>query len=122
MELITHNIPALFPVPPQYLRNAQREGQKSRVNLKAKIEQNQRPGDSPPALRVKQKGGAPKGNRNALRHGLYSGALADLRRRARLCIALLRLAAAEYDARAAAIDAETSMRLSAARCPAWPRG
>ena len=42
-------------------------------------------------LRVKNRGGAPKGNRNALKHGLRSAALIAFRRRIRLHIAKVRM-------------------------------
>src|SRR5665213_4181655 len=44
-----------------------------------------------PVLRVKNRGGAPKGNRNALKHGLRSAALIAFRRRIRLHIAKVRM-------------------------------
>lgn len=62
-----------------------------------------------PALRLKKKAGAPKGNKNALRHGRYAAEArarharyADLRRRANLFIAHIEVLVRERRAREAA--------------------
>jgi hypothetical protein len=39
-----------------------------------------------PVLQIKNKGGAPKGNRNALKHGRYTAEIRDLKRRVRFTI------------------------------------
>jgi hypothetical protein len=110
LHFSTYHISPRKEFPPHILRLAKRVGQKSRINSKAKSEQNQRPDDLRPVLRLKRKAGAPKGSRNALKHGLYSGALIGLKRRARLAIANLKLATAQVKLQAAEIEADAAIK------------
>lgn len=52
-------------------------------------------GHFPNRIKVKSKGGAPKGNRNAFKHGLYAAALEAFRREVRHQIMVTQLLIAE---------------------------
>jgi uncharacterized protein YjcR len=56
---------------------------KSQNNRKGKIVEKQGAGNSPPVLRAKSKGGAPKGNSNAFKHGRFTARAIALRKRIR---------------------------------------
>ena len=113
-----YNISSRKEFPPHILRIAKIAKQKSRINSKAKDEQNQSQTVQPPYLKLKRKSGAPKGNRNALKHGLYSGEMTEMKLRVRRAVADLKLAGALVRLEAARMDAETAaMRRAAER--AW---
>lgn len=110
MFLQDYNISTRKEFPPHILRIAKIAKQKSRINPKAKTKQNQSQTVQPPDLRLKRKPGAPKGNRNARKHGLYSGEMAAMRLQVRLALAEAKQAAAQMRMLAALMDAETRRR------------
>ncbi|HEY8950778.1 MAG TPA: hypothetical protein VIM56_17965 [Rhizomicrobium sp.] len=93
--------------------------QKSRINSRAKGEQNQRQTVQPPHLKLKRKSGARKGNRNALKHGLYSGELIDMRLRVRQAVAEAAMATANARIVAAMMDAESKRRAAEQASLRW---
>ena len=114
MFLIDYNISPRKEYSPHILRMAKTAKAKSRINSKVKSERNQSGNVQTAHLKLKRKPGAPKGNRNARKHGLYSGEMLALMAQARRVIAEMKLAAALVRAEAARMDAESSRRLSAA--------
>lgn len=114
MFLRDYNISARKEFPPHILRMAKIARQKSKINSKAKSEQNQSQNVQPPTLKLKRKAGAPKGNRNALKTGAYTGEMGHLMTRARLAIAECKSAAAQVRLQATLMDMETRARLRAA--------
>ncbi|HEY8947269.1 MAG TPA: hypothetical protein VIM56_00135 [Rhizomicrobium sp.] len=84
---------------------------KSKINLRAISEPKQRFRIKRPKSPNKNKGGAPKGNRNAQKHGLYTKEIREMRLTVRRMIAQLRLEAALVRADAAWMDAQTFARL-----------
>ena len=109
MNSVTYNISAKPSFPPHILRIAKIARQKSRINAKAKGEENQSQTVQPPVLKLKCKPGAHKGNRNALKHGLYSEPVLALKRNVSYAISRLRRAASEIRFKAAMMDAETAI-------------
>lgn len=101
--------PAEVAVQAHYLRGAR---QKSKINLRAFNTPEQALKRKRPKLCRKNKGGAPKGNRNARKHGLYSEEMRELRLTVRRAIAQLNMAAALVHAEAARMDAEILSRLA----------
>jgi hypothetical protein len=114
MTSVSYNISPEIVFPPHILRMAKIAKQKSRINAKAKGEQNQGEMAQPPHLKLKRKPGARKGNRNALKHGLYSSALIGMKRRVSCTVAELKHAAAQVRFQAAMMDAETAFKPRAA--------
>lgn len=110
MFLQDYNISTRKEFPPHILRIAKIAKQKTRINPKAKTKQNQSQTVQPPDLRLKRKPGAPKGNRNARKHGLYSGEMAAMRLQVRLALAEAKQAAAQMRMLTALMDAETKRR------------
>ena len=117
---LDYNISARKEFPPYILRIAKIAKQKSKINSKAKAEQNQSQTVRPADLKLKRKPGAPKGNRNARKHGLYTGEMRDLRLRVRLVIADAKCAVAEARMVAALMDAESRLRASGLALPDLP--
>lgn len=115
MFLQDYNIYARKEYPPHILRIAKIAKQKSRINSTAKGERIQSQTVQPPHLKLKRKPGARKGNRNALKHGLYSGAMIAMQLEVRMAIAEAKCAVAEARMVAALMDAETRRRRYAAR-------
>lgn len=112
--LQSYNISPRKEYPPHILRIAKNARQKSKINSKAKGQQNQSQNVQPPHLKLKRKPGAPKGNRNALKTGLHTGEMRALKVKVRRVIAEAKFAAALVQAEAARMDAETAVRLRAA--------
>ena len=112
MFLQDYNISVRKEFPPHILRIAKIAQQKSRINSKAKDKQNQSQTVQPPYLKLKRKAGARKGNRNARKHGLYSGEMTVLRLHVRLAIAEAKQAAAQVRMLAALMDADSRRRVS----------
>jgi hypothetical protein len=110
MYILDYNISANKEYPPHILRIAKIARQKSRINAKAKTEQNQSQIVRPPYLKLKRKAGARKGNRNALKHGLYSGEMTARMREVRMAIAEARIATAQVRMVAALMDAQSKRR------------
>jgi hypothetical protein len=110
MFLQDYNISARKEFSPHILRVAKIARQKSRINSKAKTEQNQSQTVQPPHLKLKRKRGARKGNRNALKHGLYAGEMIARMRQVRMVIAEARIAAGQGRMAAALMDAESRRR------------
>lgn len=110
-----HNIYGVQEYSPQISRANTKKFQKSQINLQANIETPQPLKRKRPKLRSKNKGGAPKGNRNALKDGLHTGEMIQTRAKVRTCIAQLELAAALVRADASHIRAETNAMLRAAK-------
>ena len=118
MNQLTHNISPKTILRPNILRIAKVAKQKSRIDLRGNIKTTQRLRRKPPKLAKKNKGGGQKGNRNALKHGLYSGEMTEMKLRVRRAVADLKLAGALVRLEAARMDAETAaMRRAAER--AW---
>src|SRR5690242_6249638 len=115
MFLQDYNIYARKEYPPHILRIAKIAKRKSRINSRAKGEQNQSQTVQPPHLKLKRKAGARKGNRNALKHGLYSGAMIAMQLEVRMAIAESKRAVAMARMAAVLMDAETRRRHYAAR-------
>ena len=104
MNLQANNISAKSAFHPKILRIAKIARQKSRINAKAKSEQNQSRIAQAAVLKRKQKPGAHKSNRNALKHGLYSAPMIALKRRVAGARAGLKQAAAMMDMETAAMQ------------------
>ena len=115
MFLLDYKISPRKEFPPHILRMAKTAKQKSWIYPKTKVEQNQRQIVQPAYLKLKRKPGAPQGNRNAHKHGLYAGGLLELKRKARIAIASVKLSAAIANQQAAMMRADTALRLHAAR-------
>lgn len=113
MFLQEYNISARKEYSPHILRMAKIARQKSRINSRAKTEQDQSQTVQSPYLKLKRKRGARKGNRNALKHGLYSGEMIVLRLRVRQAIAEAAQAAAQVRMVAARMEARTACLRSA---------
>jgi hypothetical protein len=104
--------PSISPaIPARRERNFRDGAKKSNINLRADSEGKQRLRIKHPKLCSKNKGGAPKGNRNARKHGRYTKEIRVLRIAVRRMAAELKLAAALVKAEAARMDAGTFMRL-----------
>ena len=114
MYLQDYNISMRKEYPPHILRIAKIAKQKSKINSKAKGEQNQSQTVQPPYLKLKRKPGAPRNNRNALKTGLYTGEMRDLRCRVRQAIADAKFAVAQARLQATLMDMESRARLRAA--------
>jgi hypothetical protein len=115
MFLQDHNISTRKEYSPHILRIAKIARQKSRINAKAKDERNQSQTVQPPYLKLKRKPGARKGNRNALKHGLYTAEMAAMKIQVCQAIAEMKLAAAQVRMQAALMDRESRARLRAAK-------
>lgn len=117
---MSHLSPAVFAFWKRNLRGAEK---KTKINLRGIPVLKQRLRTKPPKLPSKNKGGAPKGNRNGRKHGLYTKEMRDLRLATRGMVARLKLEAALVRAKAARMDAETYIRLRDAGLRAralWP--
>jgi uncharacterized protein YjcR len=104
-------------------RNIRGGEEKSNINLWDIPEEKQRIKRKRPKLSRKNKGGAPRGNSNALATGLYTKEYRAMRIEAREMMAELKLAAALVKAEAARMDADTAIRLHQAglsRRALWP--
>jgi hypothetical protein len=113
----------ICPIVAVQAANFRGAAKKSKINLRAISEPKQRLRIKHPKLSSKNKGGAPKGNRNARKHGLYTQELRQLRWTVRGMIAQLRMEAALVRADAALMDARTFARLRDAGLSArtlWP--
>jgi hypothetical protein len=96
-----YNISARKEFPPHILRIAKIAKQKSKINSKAKTEQNQRQTVQPPYLKLKKKRGAPKGNSNAFKTALHTAEAVEMRRQVRACIVQTKRVIAAYNLYAA---------------------
>jgi hypothetical protein len=115
MFLQNYNISPRKEFSPHILRMAKTARQKSKINSKAKSEQNQSQTVQPPYLKLKRKAGAPKGNDNARKTGLHTAEMRALVHRARMVIAEAKLATAQVRLQATLMELETRSRLRAAR-------
>jgi hypothetical protein len=120
MNSLNHNISPKTVFRPHILRIAKVAKQKSRINAKAKGEQNQSRIVQPPHLKLKRRPGAPKGNRNALKHGLYTAEMSEMRLHVRHTIADLKLAAAQVRMQALLMDADSRLRAAGLASPRLP--
>ncbi|HEY2032074.1 MAG TPA: hypothetical protein VGH02_00155 [Rhizomicrobium sp.] len=121
MFLNTYKILGHKEYSPQVFSKTQNEGQKLGINLRADSKPPQRLKRKPPKLMRKNKGGAPKGNRNARKDGFYGAEMLAMRRtvrdaivKAKRALAMAKLECAQKDAKAAA------MRLAARQVSARP--
>ncbi|MBS0272906.1 MAG: hypothetical protein JSR55_00575 [Proteobacteria bacterium] len=104
-------------------RNTRGGEKKTNINLRDIPEEKQRIKRKRPKLSRKNKGGAPRGNSNALATGLYTKEYRATRLKVREMVAKLKLAAALVKAEAARMDADTTIRLHQAglsRRALWP--
>ncbi len=125
MYLQEYNMLGRKEYPPQLSRKTKIVGQKLKINLRAEIEPGQRLKRKPPKLCKKNKGGAPRENRNAVKTGLHTTREIARRRQVRACIVEMKRLAAQYHLYAAMKNIETGSRLRAAglaslRLPALP--
>lgn len=114
MFLQDYNISVRKEFPPYILRIAKIARQKSKINSKAKTEQNQSQNVQPPHLKLKRKRGAPKGNSNALKTGLHTGEMLAMKFQVHRAIAETKLAVAQARMAATLMDMESRSRLRAA--------
>jgi len=107
--------------PPLKTAKSESRVQKFHINLRAEIEPAQRLRRKPPKLRRKNKGGAPKGNRNAFKNGMYAAPMKEMRRRVRACIVEAKRAIALANMESAIKEAKAAAMLRAARQACSPR-
>jgi len=126
MFLQDYNISARKEFPPHILRIAKIARQKSKNSLSRKIECAQPLRYKRPKLPKKNKGGAPTGNRYALKTGLHTAEMRGLMLQVRQAIAQSRLAVAQARMQTTLMNLESRARLRAAGpaltpLPALPR-
>ena len=121
LQLHVQPAPLSPPIAAFWARNSRGAQKKSHINLRAIPEPEQRLRIKRPKLRSKNKGGAPKGNRNALSTGLHTCAAVaerhEMRCKVRQVIATMKMLTAQVRAEAALKDAETMRRLMEAGLP-----
>ena len=120
-------VPLTAPISPAvaafWVRNSPGEREKTQINLRTISKSDQRLRTKRPKLPSKNKGGAPKGNRNAITTGLHTQAFKTQMALVRQVIAQTKLARALVLMEAARKDAQTYEQLRRAGIPRraiWP--
>ena len=115
MYRLSYNIYGKKEFSPQKIATMKTEGQKLGINLRANGQSHQPLKRKPPKLRSKNKGGAPKGNRNAMKTGLYTSESIAFRRKVRAVIvyakravAMANMESARKEMRAAELNHEAA--------------